>query len=398
MGWAALPITDRRWAAPLSAVALGFGLFVGVAIGPGADGTFATGATQVIELPGFGGGGDGDEAAAGEAPLGSGGGAVAQLGSPPIQPPLEEPLPTLTPLGGGESPMRVSAPDAPAVPASEEGGSEGSEPEEPLLAGTVVHVNPAAGSYTVAEEGGVMSAVHAGKLPTPGAEVEVPIRTLANGILAEAGKRKGSGKRRSGGLAGIVTFVDPNPIAPAYAVSNRGASVLVHVHPDPAGTPVELPVLGAYATVDAEIATPQPATPAAPPATPPTCAPDPALPPPPTPIGALWQRTISVGGAPFTHGDFEGIVAAVCAETGQLLISADDIREDAHDLLLTVPAAVDVSQLAVGESVAVGADIGADGSLTLTGLASDEHTKGADDEGATQGDLVPTKSDKGAPQ
>jgi hypothetical protein len=53
--WAALPVRDRRWAAPLSAVALGFGLFVGVAIGPGAAGTFGTGVAQVIEIPGFGG-------------------------------------------------------------------------------------------------------------------------------------------------------------------------------------------------------------------------------------------------------------------------------------------------------------------------------------------------------
>ena len=35
--WAALPIIDRRWTAPLSAIALGFGLFVGVAIGPGTE-------------------------------------------------------------------------------------------------------------------------------------------------------------------------------------------------------------------------------------------------------------------------------------------------------------------------------------------------------------------------
>ena len=36
--WAALPMIDRRWTAPMSAVALGFGLFVGVAIGPGTRG------------------------------------------------------------------------------------------------------------------------------------------------------------------------------------------------------------------------------------------------------------------------------------------------------------------------------------------------------------------------
>ena len=49
-----LVVTDRRWAAPLSALALGFGLFVGIAIGPGAAGSLATGAQQIIELPPIG--------------------------------------------------------------------------------------------------------------------------------------------------------------------------------------------------------------------------------------------------------------------------------------------------------------------------------------------------------
>lgn len=391
--WAALPITDRRWAPPLSAVALGFGLFVGVAIGPGASGTFATGA-QVIEIPGLGGGESDEETEAGEGTIAAGGLGESSGGG---EAPLGEASSFLSPAPIETAPPLVeSAPqEATPAPAPAEDEEE-SEPQAPELAGTVVHVNKAAGSYTVAEEGGVMSAVHAGKRPAPGTKIEVPIRTLANGTLAEAGKRKASGSTGQASLAGIVTFVDANPAAPAYAVSNRGVSVLVHVHPDPAGAPAELPALGAYATLDAEIAMPQPATPAAPPPTPLSCAPDPALPSPPPPVGALWQRTVSAGGAPFTHGDFEGIVSAVCAETGQLLISADDIRAGGQDLLLAVPPAIDVSKLAVGESVAVGADIGADGSLTLTGLASDEHTKGADDGGATQGDLVPTKPDEGA--
>ena len=44
----ALVVTDRRWAAPLSAMALGFGLFVGVAIGPSAAGSLA-GTAQIAE-------------------------------------------------------------------------------------------------------------------------------------------------------------------------------------------------------------------------------------------------------------------------------------------------------------------------------------------------------------
>ena len=74
--------------------------------------------------------------------------------------------------------------------------------------------------------------------------------------------------------------------------------------------------------------------------------------------------------------------------TGQLAISADDIREGLHDLVLTVPAAIDTTKLKVGESVTATATFGDDGSLTLTGLASDERSKGADDFDATQGDLA----------
>ncbi len=48
--WAALPITDRRWTAPFAAIALGFGLFIGVAIGPGVSGTFGGSGPMVIEL------------------------------------------------------------------------------------------------------------------------------------------------------------------------------------------------------------------------------------------------------------------------------------------------------------------------------------------------------------
>jgi hypothetical protein len=49
--WAALPVIDRRWTAPMSAVALGMGLFVGVAIGPGTEGSLGTTNPMVIQVP-----------------------------------------------------------------------------------------------------------------------------------------------------------------------------------------------------------------------------------------------------------------------------------------------------------------------------------------------------------
>lgn len=412
--WAALPVTDRRWAAPLSALALGFGLFAGVAIGPGAPGTFATGVPQIIEIPslvrGSGGGGGGEAesfATAPESGGGFGGEEEPSSGFVPAVPLEEEPAPS------EESPEKE-------VPAEKE--AEPKQPEKQELTGTVVHINPAAGSYTVAETGGTMSTVHAGKLPPPAIAVEVPIRTLANGTLAEAGKRHKTATKSRATLAGIVTFVNADPVAPSYTVSNKGTSALVKVHPDPAGAVPPLPALGAYAsvTVDIEpiqaaasssataeeplptelppVGEPQPPAPAAPVPAPapvplaPTCAPDPTVAPPApvAPNATLWQRQLSSGGAPYTSASFEGIVEAICPTTAQLLISADDIRESGHDLLFTVPAEIDTSGLMVGDSVLANADIAAAG-LSLTGLASDERLKGAEDEKALQGDLVAEK-------
>ncbi len=356
LGWAALPVTDRRWAAPLCAVALGFGLFAGVAIGPGAAGTLATAPIQVLEMPSLAGGDEEgeevEEEAAAEAPESResfGGGE-----EPPVFAPVVPVASTPFEAAGGKKPSNQQA--------APEEHEESEEPEAQQLAGTVVHVNPAAGSYTVAEPGGVMSAVHAGKPPAAGSKVEVPIRALANGTLAEAGTRHRRGEAAQAELAGIVSFVNADPAAPSYTVSNRGSSVPVGVEPDPSGALPSLPVLGAYATVTAAIE-----------------------------AGVLTQRRLSSGGAPFTHVAIEGILAAVDAETARLSISADDVRESGQDISVAIPAGIDPSPLAPGDSVLASADIGADGSLVLTGLASDERLKGAEDTTATRGDLVPQK-------
>jgi len=289
----------------------------------------------------------------------------------------------------------ASSPKPKATPPSKDGDSE-----KQILKGVVVHANPAAGSYALAEGGGPLDVVHAPKLPQPATKVEVPARPLANGTFAEAGTRTRVGAKSRASFEGIVTYVESTPTTPAYAVSKRGVSVLVHVHPDPAGALPALPPLGALAdvTVDIEI----PAAPSAPPAdveskpeestvTPPSCAPDPSQPPiPPIQPGAvLWQRSLSADGAPFTYGTFAGIVTAVCPDSGQLLVSADDIRESGADLLFTLPASgIDLTQVSVGGSVIATATIGVSGELSLTGLASDERTSGADDATALQGDLA----------
>lgn len=397
---AALPVTDRRWAAPLCAAALGLGLFAGVAIGPGASGSFATGTPSVIELPGLLEGGGGGESAAAESGEGE---ALAKGGG-------EDGPGAFTEESGSsafEAVPEEEAPEAPPEPQppAEETPDEDPEPEEPTqtIAGVVVHANPAAGSYAVVETGGLINAIHAAKLPAPGAKVSVPVRTLANGTFAEHGKRKQTGKRTSASIAGIVTFVDSDPAAPAYAVSKRGVSMLIRVRPDPAGAAPTLPQLGAYATVSVEIekppagaglppaAAPAPDDAAAAPAPPaaPTCAPDPAQPAPvPAPSAILWQQSLDADGAPFASSDFAGVLTAICPEQAMLALSGDDLRQSGVDLVFAAPKSIDLGGLKVGDSAAATAAIEADGSLRLTGLASDERTKGADDPKATQGDLA----------
>ena len=60
----------------------------------------------------------------------------------------------------------------------------------------------------------------------------------------------------------------------------------------------------------------------------------------------------------------------------------------------TLPLRSTRARLKVGESVSATADIGADGTLTLKGLAGDERTKGADDAEATQGDLAVNRGNR----
>jgi hypothetical protein len=412
MRGAALPVTNRRWAALLSALALGFGLFVGVALGPGSEGTLATDASQIIELPALLGGEE-EEAEANETPVSSGsgddgGGSAGEIASeaPPV-------------------PFTPAAPETPsdksdAVPESAPASShpppkKPPPPPGPTLTGTVVHVNPLAGSYTLAEAGGELSPVHAAKLPAPGTRLSVVVRTLANGTSAEAGSRKRLGQQGGATLKGIVTAVDPTPAALGYTISKRGVSILVRVPPGPAGASPQLPLLGAFVTVGvvmeepagvepapvlgepapvaSEAVTPPPAeAPAAGTMSvpPPTCSTD-ASPPVPAAVGpqaVLWQRSLSSEGAPFTYGDFAGIVRAVCLDSGQLLLSADDIGEGGRDLTFAVPDGVEMSGLQVGQSVIATATIGEDGTLGLMGLASDERTRGADDKAALQGDLA----------
>lgn len=376
----ALVVTDRRWAAPLSAMALGFGLFLGVAIGPGAAGSLATGPGSIIALAAGEGQGDTEGAEAEAEPSGFG---EAEAEEPTEEAESFEPgfaEPALLP-----EPAPAALPEETAPPGEEPAPESGEEEDEAQqLKGTVVHANPVAGSYTLAITGGELVSVHAAKLPVPGERLTVQAEPLDNNTFAEDEREKtGAAARVS--ARGVVTYVDADPAAPAYTLSGRGSSILVHVPATPAP---QLPGLGAYATVGVKFEAPPPQQPAPAEAPAPgACAPDPTLKPPPSPQRVAVQQTLKTEPEPATYVDLAGIVSAVCPATMQLLLSADDLRASEADLLVAVPDSIDTAKLKAGDPVVATANVDEAGALTLSGLAGDEGRKGAEDTALAVGDL-----------
>lgn len=362
MRGAALVVTDRRWAAPLSAAALGFGIFAGVAIGPGTAGSLATGAQQIIEMPSSGGG-DGQS--------GGGGGSVASTESAPSLEEsegssFEEAIPSVPLAPEAVEPLPAPTPEPAPKPTPDAEEEEEQEPKGQVFKGTVVHVNPAAGSYAMAIKGGELVAVHAPDLPDPGSKLTVSLQPLANGTFAEVDDAEAvKGKATEVSFGGTVTFADPNPVAPSYTVSGRGASLLVQVEPDPTGIASELPAIGSLVKVTARIE--QPVESKAEP--------------------TLTQSKVEVESIPpSTYLELAGIVREVLTD-GHLLISADDAGESESNLKLTIPPSIDASKLKPGDSYLATATLEPDSSLTLSGIASDERSKGANDHATAQGDL-----------
>jgi hypothetical protein len=336
----------------LSAAALGFGIFAGVAIGPGAAGTLATGTQQIVQLPGSGGG-------AGQS--GGGGGPIASTGSPPLEVGEaggEEAVPSSVPIAPEPvEPLPAGEPAPAPVPAPVPEGEEEADAEAQAMKGTVVHVNPAAGSYTMAVKGELVS-VHAPKLPKPGTKLSGSFARLANDTFAAVDDPKAEkAPAAEATFRGVITYANPDPAAPAYTVSGRGSSLLVHVTPDPTGTAPTLPPIGTYATVTATLD-----------------------------AGLVQKKLEPEPDPPSTYLDLAGVVKEVSPD-GHLLLSADDARESEADLTLTVPPEIDATKLKPGDSYLATAEVDPNGPLKLSGITSDEHAKGADDPSSAQGDL-----------
>ena len=233
--------------------------------------------------------------------------------------------------------------------------------------------NPAAGSYALAIEGGELVAVHAPKLPQPGTKLTAPVRRLANGTFAEAGEvEKGKKTATRVTFRGAVTFANLDPAALTYTVSGRGVSLPIQVAPEAVGAVPSLPPVGSYVTVTARIEEPAAGSSAAEPGT----------------AAALVQSKVEVEpGPPSTYLDLAGVVKEVSPD-GHLIFSTDWTGHGDSTLTLIVPAEIDAAKLEPGDSYLATAEVGADGALTLKGIAGDERTKGADAPAGAQGDLA----------
>lgn len=360
---ASLVVTDRRWAAPLSAAALGFGIFAGVAIGPGTAGSLATSAQQIIEMPSSGGG-EQDEGGGGIASTESAAPAGGEEGGA-----FEEALPSLVPLSPEPvEPLPAPASEPAPKPASPDKQGESEEkPQGQLFEGTVVQANAPAGSYAIAIEGGDLISVHAAELPEPGTRVSASLSRLANGTFAEVEKVEPKKKPTSeAAFRGTVTFADPNPTTPAYTVSGPGVSLLVEVAPDPSGSAPTLPSIGSLVSVTAKVEKRTE----------------------PKAGFALVQKQIEVEPVPAsTYLEMAAIAKEVVPAEGRLVLSADGAGESESALTLTIPSGIDATKLTVGDSYLATAEVAADGSLALKGIVGDERRKGADDSAGAQGDL-----------
>ena len=402
--WAALPVIDRRWTAPMSAIALGFGLFVGVAIGPGTQGSLGTTKPMIVQVPAP------DEATTTTADASPSGGKpelppASSLGqkpqetAPSFNPPPSSPTPSYTPPPVSTTPPITSTPTyTPPTTATTTTTTDTTTDEQTTtpaettteLAGTVVHLNPKAGSYTITSDDELI-AIHSGNLPDLGQNLEVETRQLANGTYAEDGDRRREGKRGRVSFGGTISFRDP--ATGVYTVSAPGVSLLVR-----GGAQRTPPKLGDAVQLEARFAdhaaeiTPTPAGHEG-------CGRPPALPKPPKSsleqVGTVHTGAAAEEGdestdaeadaATETTTDIEAIVEGVCRSGGKsLIVSADDLRESGRDVPVGVPSEFNVGGVEPGDVVKLSATIGEAGNYTLAGFASDERREGADDEDLIQ--------------
>jgi hypothetical protein len=265
----------------------------------------------------------------------------------------------------------ASAPEPALIPppasAPRQSPPDASAPSAVKVRGTVVHVRP--GAYVVATAAGELIPIPAERNPSLSDAVTTAIVPLANGTFEQQHATSGSRKAEGAKLQGTVTFVDPD--AHVYTLSVRGASLLVHSGPD---APVPQP--GLAVTVDAAF--------------------DESTAPDGTSVVQLRERTRQDGQAATGPVDHEGTVQAVDVQAQTVTLSADDAHEAGRDIVVAVPAGLDVSTLRQGDVIDATLTIATDGAYALTGWAHDEDGAAANDLSRAGGDQKPAGAARAA--
>lgn len=226
------------------------------------------------------------------------------------------------------------------------------------LRGVVVHDNPRAHSFVVAQPGGVLKAIHAPKLPPLGSAVAVRARSLRNGTSLALHVAVGHRIRRVV-VRGTVTYVAPG--GHAFVLSARGASLLVrrssaHVHGLRRTTDAGVAV-GDIMTVNGSLDR-----------------------------GSISASTVEHDGQDANGIDLEGVVQTIDTTARTLGISADDRELSGATVTVQVPASFDLNLFLVGQSAELIVSPNPDGTYTLEQSSDDSGGHHADDPSEMQGD------------
>lgn len=334
-GRSSLP--GRRSFGAVGTVVLASGVLIGAAVGPAlTPASLAATAGQLVVVAS-------DAAADSSAPVAATAGASlrapASLSAPTGNvstphhvversgPAPAAPAPA-APAAAAPAPAPAPKPDPPASDPVPE-----APPEVPSVSGTVVHVSHEGKGYVLATEDGQLIALHTKEAPALGARLTTTVRALDNGTFREL-KPTISGHAGQASLHGVVTFVDPT--AGTYAVSARGVSMLVT-------STAPTPPLDIAVSVEVDLS------------------------------GPVRELKRDAGDPAAGNLDIEAIVREPDgAAPDHLIVSADDAGESPGTLTVTVPAAMDVTELRAPGTV-IGATVKreADGSLTLVSAAAD---------------------------
>jgi hypothetical protein len=231
--------------------------------------------------------------------------------------------------------------------------------------GMVVHHNPRAHSFVVADRTGHLFAVHAAHAPRIGSEVSVSAKRLRDGtykLQREHGTRRAGNRVR---VRGVVSYV--NRRTGEFTLSAPGVSLLVvHVRRRTVRAASATPSIGsdvvATGTVDDR--------------------------------GDLEDQTVQTVGQDTNGIELEGTVVAVDSSARTISVSADDNDQSGFTMTVTVPSGLDMSQFSQGEEVELVVQPTSATTATLLGSADDENAQSADDQAQEQGDN-PGQDDQG---